>query len=183
MGVPAWHLTESEKQKMMNKVNNKDKHMTKEFKKGDKVYYIELLSGDKVECIVNRIEGNMVWFSNYTWIDLHRIAHVEEHNPFKNITTPIYTLDTISEACFDYMQSYDVGFAYDPSLRECADNGIVYIPHRHELFCSPSRGGQGVELSKEEFYKAIGFTENNNETKRENNMPLFGNELINKYRK
>ena len=56
------------------------------------------------------------------------------------------------------------------------------MPNRHELFCSPSRNGQGVKLSKEKFYKAIGFTENDNETKKDN-TPLFGNDLINKYRK
>ena len=55
--------------RQLDEVNNEE-NMTKEFKKGDKVYYFNQYNvNGRVERIISRMEGDMAWFTNGCCMD------------------------------------------------------------------------------------------------------------------
>ena len=118
--------------------------MKKEFKKGDKVYWLSS-HGRHYNRVVDSVGFNNVWFTNGGWMSIDEVHHIENledtniKNPFANITTPIYTLDEVSDACLDYLsKNIELGREYTINIKRDKKNGVIYIPHGNydKLFLS-----------------------------------------------
>ena len=67
--------------RQLDEVNNEE-DMTKDFKKGDKVYYFtQYNNNERVERIISRMEGDRAWFTNECYIDnaSEKLFHVGEN--------------------------------------------------------------------------------------------------------